>query len=144
MAWHVIYEEATGKARVICETGDLPDAQELADKGLTVFTAANGVDARRMIWRALTRDLVAPPPEPIYVDPAEMITAFTHAEWGVIRAHANTRVQYFYDQVMARRTPMNVAAAKFTTLFDGLVTLNVLTRVRADAILADLRSGAYS
>lgn len=144
MAWHVVYETVSGIARVVCETADLPSNAELTAKGLSVFNAADGVDPRRLVWRAATRDFAPPVPDPVYVDPSEMITAFAHGEWGTIRSHANTRIQHFYDQVMARRSPVNVMTPKFAALFDLLVALNVLTRARADAILADLRSGAYS
>lgn len=143
MAWHVIYDSKSGEARSICETNDLPSAEELTEKGLAVFDAPEGVDARKRPWLAETRTLGAPPTLPIYVDPSDFISAFTHQEWAALKASTNTRVQQYYDQITSRIASINVASPRVEAGFTLLVALSLLTRARADAILADLRTGTF-
>lgn len=144
MAWHVLFDIATGAARVICETADLPPSETLAAKGLAVFDAADGIDARRRPWDAAQRKLGTEPTAPIYVDPSDFIAAFTHQEWAALKGSANTRVQQYYDQITSRIAPINVASPRVEAGFVLLVALNLLTRARADAILGDLRAGVIA
>lgn len=144
MAWHVLYDASSGAARVICETADLPSPEVIAEKGLAVFDAPEGVDPRRRPWDPAARTLGAEPVAPIYVDPSDFISCFTHTEWAALKSSANSRVRQYYDQITSRIAPINVASPRVAAGFNLLVALNLLTRARADAIMNDMRTGTFA
>jgi hypothetical protein len=138
MAWHVIYDQTTGEAKSICETEDLPDGDTLYEKGLYVFNAPEGVDARKRAWDATARDFAPEQTKPVYVDPSDFIGAFTPTEWVALKGSSVPAVVWFYDRINSMTRPINVESVDVTNGFALMVALNLLTVERVAEIKATL------
>jgi hypothetical protein len=138
MAWHVLYDTNTGEAKVICETAEIPDAETLYAKGLSVFDAPEGVDARRRAWDATARDFAPETIRPVYVDPSDFIGAFTPTEWVALKGSAVPAVVWFYDRINSMTRPINVESVDVANGFALMVALNLLTAERVEEIKTSL------
>ena len=136
--WHVVFDLSTGEARSICTTDALPSDAELAALGLGRFDAPAGVDARVCPWDAATRTLGPPPVPPLHVDPADLIDAFTPAEWYALKESTEPVVQHYYDQITGRLTPINVRSQRIAGGLQFLAARGLLAAHRPDEIMAKL------
>ncbi len=97
--------------------------------GLSNAAAAAVLDAKTVS--------VAPPGR-TEAEPDEVIDAFSPKEWRAAKRLTDAEIEHWFDRLMARRRPVDLAGATFAAGLAFLVARSVLTQARADAIRAAL------
>jgi hypothetical protein len=133
VAWFAVYRQADN---ALVSTGTvIPSDAELGARGL-VKAPLDGPPAGGAVWNPVTHSFDGPPAVEVLAEAEAIIAAFQPQEWAAARAMVamDPAIAWWFDRLMTRREPVNVAGDTFGLGLAYLVQVDVLTQERADAI----------